>query len=144
MLAVSVRRQRARELGALLRALRTRKGWTAEQVAARLLVSPSKVSRLETGQRGARARDIRDLCDLYEVDGEQRQHLLELASEGKQRAWWQPLGLPYSTYLGLEAEATTSARPASRNPQHDNEPRGSLWQDRFATVDRYIGAFPEG
>src|SRR5215831_3727829 len=96
---------RRRELGALLRALRTEKGWTAEQVAGRLLISSSKVSRLETGQRGASARDIRDLCDLYEVGDEQRQHLMELASEGKQRAWWQPLGLPYSTYVGLEAEA---------------------------------------
>src|SRR5262249_44094403 len=64
-------------------------------------------SRLETGHRGASARDINDLCDLYEVDDEQRQRLLELASEGKQRAWWQPLGLPdsYSEYIGLEAEA---------------------------------------
>jgi transcriptional regulator with XRE-family HTH domain len=83
------------------------KGWTAEQVAERLMMSPSKVSRLETGQRGASARDVSDLCDLYGVDDEQRQHLLELASEGKQRAWWQPLGLPYSTYVGLEAEATS-------------------------------------
>ena len=96
---------RRRELGALLRALRADKGWTAEQVASRLLISSSKVSRLEKGQRGASARDIRDLCDLYEVDDEQRRHLMELASEGKQRAWWQPLGLPYSTYVGLEAEA---------------------------------------
>ena len=98
---------RRRELGALLRALRTGKGWTAEQVAGQLLISPSKISRLETGQRGASARDIRDLCDLYEVDDEQRQHLMELASEGKQRAWWQPLGLPYSDYIGLEAAATS-------------------------------------
>jgi transcriptional regulator with XRE-family HTH domain len=98
---------RRRELGTLLRALRTEKGWTAEQVAARLLVSSSKVSRLETGQRGARARDIRDLCDLYEVDDDQRRRLMALASEGRQRAWWQPLGLPYSTYVGLEAEATS-------------------------------------
>ena len=96
-----------RELGTLLRALRTRRGWTAEQVAERLMVSSSKVSRLETGQRGASARDIRDLCDLYEVDEEQRQHLMELAIEGKQRAWWQPLGVPYSRYIGLEAEATS-------------------------------------
>jgi hypothetical protein len=71
------------------------------------MVSPSKVSRLEKGQRGASARDIRDLCDLYGVDDEQRRHLMELAAEGKQRAWWQPLGLPYSTYIGLEAEATS-------------------------------------
>ena len=98
---------RRRELGALLRAHRTRKGWTAEQVAGRLEFSPSKVSRLETGQRGASARDIRDLCELYGVDGQERQHLMDLASEGKQRAWWQPLGLPYSTYVGLEAEAAS-------------------------------------
>ena len=92
---------RRRELGALLRAHRVEKGWTAEQVADRLMMSTSKVSRLETGQRGASARDVNDLCDLYEVDDEQRRHLQELASEGKQRAWWQPLGLPYSTYVGL-------------------------------------------
>jgi transcriptional regulator with XRE-family HTH domain len=98
---------RRRELGALLRALRNGRGWTAEQVAERLLISPSKVSRLETGQRGASARDIRDLCNLYEVDEEQREHLMELAREGKQRAWWQSLALPYSTYVGLEAEATS-------------------------------------
>ncbi len=96
-----------RELGTLLRTLRVQKGWTAEQVAERLMVSPSKVSRLETGQRGASARDIRDLCDLYEVDEEQRQHLMELAIEGKQRAWWQPQGVPYTRYVGLEAEAVS-------------------------------------
>lgn len=96
---------RRRELGTLLKKLRTAKGLTAEQVAERLLVSTSKVSRLETGHRGASDRDIYDLCDLYEVDDEQRQHLLELASEGKQRAWWQPLALPYSTYVGLETDA---------------------------------------
>jgi transcriptional regulator with XRE-family HTH domain len=96
-----------RELGTLLRALRTRRGWTAEQVAEQLMVSPSKVSRLETGQRGASARDIRELCDLYGVDDEQRQHLMELAIEGKQRAWWQPLGVPYTRYVRLEAEATS-------------------------------------
>jgi Domain of unknown function (DUF5753)/Helix-turn-helix domain len=98
---------RRRELGAMLRELRSRKGWTAEEVAGRLLVSTSKVSRLETGQRGASPRDIRDLCDLYEVTGAQRQRMLDLARESKQRAWWQGRGLPYSTYVGLEAEAAS-------------------------------------
>jgi len=65
------------------------------------------MSRLETGHRGANARDVNALCDLYGVDDEQRRRLLELASEGKQRAWWQPLGLPYSTYVGLESEAVS-------------------------------------
>jgi transcriptional regulator with XRE-family HTH domain len=96
---------RRRELGALLKALRTERGRTAEQVAAALEISPSKLSRLETGQRGASARDINAISDLYGVGKEERQRLLDLAREGKQRAWWQPLGLPYSTYVGLEAEA---------------------------------------
>jgi hypothetical protein len=98
---------RRRELGAQLRALRTRKGLTVEQVAERLLISSSKVSRLETGQRGASARDIRDLCNLYDLDDEQRRRLTDLAAEGKQHAWWQPFSLPYSTYVGLEADATS-------------------------------------
>jgi transcriptional regulator with XRE-family HTH domain len=98
---------RRRELGALLKALRTERDWTAEQVVGLLGMSTSKLSRLETGHRGASARDINQLCDLYGVDDEQRQRLLELAREGKQRAWWQPLGLPYSTYVGLEAAAAS-------------------------------------
>lgn len=97
---------RRRELGALLRRLRTEKGMTVEQVADALLCSLSKVSRLETGQRGASARDIRDLCDLYEVDDAQRENLTRLAREGRGQAWWQPYGLPYETYVGLEAAAT--------------------------------------
>jgi transcriptional regulator with XRE-family HTH domain len=96
---------RRRELGVLLRALRNDHDWTVDYVAEKLECSPSKVSRMETGHRGASARDIRELCDLYGVDDEHRQHLMTLASEGKQRAWWSPLGLPYSTYVGLEAEA---------------------------------------
>lgn len=97
---------RRRELGGLLRTLRTEAGLTVEQVAGELLCSPSKVSRMETGQRGASARDIRDLCNLYQVtDQVQRDHLADLAREGRGSAWWQPFGLPYATYVGLEAGA---------------------------------------
>ena len=98
---------RRRELGVLLRSLRTEKGWTVDHVADQLRVSSSKVSRLENGLRGVNPADISNLCDLYGVDGEQRQRLTELARASKQRARWRPLGLPYSTYVGLEAEATS-------------------------------------
>jgi transcriptional regulator with XRE-family HTH domain len=99
---------RRRELGALLRALRNEKGLTVEQVADRLLCSPSKVSRMETGHGIATARDVRDLCDLYEVTDEaERNRMMSLAREGKRQGWWQPYDLPYSTYVGLEAEATS-------------------------------------
>jgi transcriptional regulator with XRE-family HTH domain len=99
---------RRRELGALLRALRLERGFTVEQVAAELLCSPSKVSRMETGQRGATLRDIRDLCDLYGVTGEdERARLMDIAREGKQQGWWQSFGLPYTDYVGLEHAAVS-------------------------------------
>jgi len=99
---------RRRELGVLLRALRNARELTVDQVAAELLCSPSKVSRMETGQRGATARDIRDLCGLYEVtDPAERERLMTLAREGKQQGWWQSYDLPYMNYVGLEQEATT-------------------------------------
>jgi transcriptional regulator with XRE-family HTH domain len=92
----------------MLRALRLAGGLTVEQVAAELLCSPSKISRMETGQRGATQRDIRDLCDLYGVaDPDERAELTRLAAEGKLQGWWQSYELPYSTYVGLEEEATS-------------------------------------
>jgi transcriptional regulator with XRE-family HTH domain len=93
------------ELGAVLRALRNAKGLTVEQVADRLLCSPSKVSRMETGQ-GATARDIRDLCDLYGVaDAAECGRLTALAKEGKRPARWQRYDLAYARYAELEEEA---------------------------------------
>jgi transcriptional regulator with XRE-family HTH domain len=97
---------RRRELGALLRKLRTEKGLTVEQAAEQLMFSMSKLSRMETGHGVATPRDIRDVCSLYEVTDEaERERMLKLAAEGKQAGWWQSYDLPYSTYVGLEAEA---------------------------------------
>jgi transcriptional regulator with XRE-family HTH domain len=99
---------RRRELGALLRALRTERGWTVEDVAEHLLCSASKISRVETGQRGASVRDIYNLCDLYEItDQTERQRLSTLAREARQQTWWQARGLRSSTYYGLEADAAS-------------------------------------
>jgi transcriptional regulator with XRE-family HTH domain len=99
---------RRRELGTLLRSLRLNRELTVDQVAAELLCSPSKVSRMETGQRGASPRDVRDLCELYGVtDQAERTRLMKLATEGKQQGWWQSYDLDYfGTYVGLEEAAT--------------------------------------
>src|SRR6202522_4748143 len=79
---------RRRELGALLRTLRQDRSMTVEQVAGQLLCSLSKVSRMETGQRGVTLRDIRDLCRIYGVTDEtQVSRLTTLAREGKQQGW---------------------------------------------------------
>jgi len=98
---------RRRELGARLRSMRLKHEFTVEQVADQLLCSPSKVSRMETGQRAATLRDVRDLCRIYGVtDQAEIARLMDLAREGKQQAWWQPYDLDYfATYVDLEQAA---------------------------------------
>jgi transcriptional regulator with XRE-family HTH domain len=98
---------RRRELGFLLRQLRTERGLSIDDVTERAMFSATKLSRLETGRVGASPRDIRDLCIVYGItDADERERLMALAREGKQRAWWQQFDLPYATYVGLEAEAS--------------------------------------
>ena len=61
---------------------------------------------METGQGLATPRDIRDLCDIYDVtDAAERDRMMTLARESKRRAWWQSYDLAYKNYVGLEAEA---------------------------------------
>lgn len=62
---------------------------------------------METGHRGATQRDVRDLCDLYDVGSGERERMMQLAVQGKQPGWWQHYDLDFSTYVGLEAAATT-------------------------------------
>jgi transcriptional regulator with XRE-family HTH domain len=100
---------RRRELGALLRKLRTEKGLTVEQAAEQLMFSMSKLSRMETGHGVATRRDIRDLCALYEVTDEaERKRMMNLAVEGRQAGWWQSYDLnQFADYVGLEADAVS-------------------------------------
>ena len=66
---------------------------------------------METGHGIATPRDIRDICDLYDVtDPAERDRLTTLAREGKQRGWWQAYDLDFGTYVGLEAEAVAIRR----------------------------------
>jgi transcriptional regulator with XRE-family HTH domain len=101
---------RRRRLGAELRRLREEAGLTIDRVAEALECSPSKVSRIETGQVSATPRDVRDMLELYRVDQARREALVQVAREARQPGWWQkfvdvPDGVP--AYVGLEAAATS-------------------------------------
>ncbi|MEU0965278.1 helix-turn-helix transcriptional regulator [Streptomyces sp. NPDC005917] len=98
---------RRRRLGQELRRLRELKGMTAEEVAERLLVSQSKISRLENGRRSISQRDVRDLCGVYEVEDQRVvESLMEMARDSRQQGWWHAFGdIPYSVYIGLETDA---------------------------------------
>ncbi|MEU6174384.1 helix-turn-helix transcriptional regulator [Streptantibioticus parmotrematis] len=100
---------RRRRLGSELRKLREQKGMTAEEVAARLLVSQSKISRLENGRRSISQRDVRDLCGVYGVEDHRVvDSLMQMAKESRQQGWWHAFGdVPYSVYIGLETDAAS-------------------------------------
>jgi transcriptional regulator with XRE-family HTH domain len=99
---------RRRRLGAELRRLREESGLTIERVAKSLECSDSKISRIENGQVGASPRDVRDMLELYEVDAQQRDALIEIAREARQKGWWHAYRdvpvVPAS--IGLEEGAT--------------------------------------
>ena len=105
---------RGRRLRYELRRLREQRGLTIEQVAEQSHGdwTASAISRWETGDRRIRPADLRALLDIYDIGGDQREVLLTLAREARQRGWWQSYSsdaVPewFQVYLGLEAEAAS-------------------------------------
>lgn len=105
---------RGRRLRYELRRLREQRGLTIEQVAGQSHGdwTASAISRWETGDRRIRPADLRALLDIYDIGADQREVLLTLAREARQRGWWQSYSsnaVPewFQVYLGLEAEAAS-------------------------------------
>jgi transcriptional regulator with XRE-family HTH domain len=64
-------------------------------VAKTLGVSPSKISRIETGNSGLQPDDVSALLGFYQVPALKRQELLDLLRRGDQKGWWErQAGLP--------------------------------------------------
>jgi transcriptional regulator with XRE-family HTH domain len=98
---------RRRRLGIELRQLRESAEYTIEQVAARLEVSDSKISRIENGQVGATPRDVRDMAALYGVTGQRMENLMQLARETREKPWWHEYSDLRLDYAAYEAEASS-------------------------------------
>jgi transcriptional regulator with XRE-family HTH domain len=101
---------RRRRLGAELRRLRDGRGMKLDEVATRLGLVASTLSRIETGKAPIRTRYLNDLLDLYLItDPGVRRELVEMAREGHRKGWWSDYDdvLPsgFDVYIGLEAEA---------------------------------------
>jgi transcriptional regulator with XRE-family HTH domain len=100
-----------RRLGAELRRLREAAGLTIDQVADALEFSPSKVSRMERARVGALPRDVGALAQLYGIDQEQSDRLVQEARDtraARANGWWHDYGDVHpagSRYMGLEAAA---------------------------------------
>lgn len=97
---------RQRELGKRLRILRNERNLTIEDVAEKLLISATKISRLETGTRPPNLRDVRDLCRHYGLADSVMTELMSLAQGAREPVWWtQYEDLKLGPYLGLEQDA---------------------------------------
>ena len=79
-----------RLLGAALRRYREGLGYRLDDAARVLECDRSKISRIESGQRGVRARDLRDLLTEYGVGEQEQRTLTAIARSPRAPGWWQP------------------------------------------------------
>jgi hypothetical protein len=104
--ALSIRRQL---VGSCLRRYRETLGYDLGVPARILECDKSKVSRIETGQRGIRPRELRELLAEYGADPDTRDALAAIAAGAGSRAWrngYDPvLGSGYAEYLEIEKTA---------------------------------------
>ena len=112
---------RRRLVGGALRQYRENLGYTLDDVARVLDCDRSKISRIETGQRGIRAKELRELLAEYGVDDQQQALLSAMADPrgafGWHRDYADALPGAYHDYLILEAGASkVSVYEAQRIP----------------------------
>jgi transcriptional regulator with XRE-family HTH domain len=100
---------RRRLLGASLRRLREEAGYALDDAARILECDRSKISRMETGQRGIRPKELRELLSEYGVEQRRADALLAIARQANQTGWWQSyshvLDDAYQDFISLEASA---------------------------------------
>jgi transcriptional regulator with XRE-family HTH domain len=72
-----------------LRAYRESAGYELSQAARILDCDRSKVSRIETGQRGISSGELRELLTEYGVPGDEQAALAVIAHHGHDDGWWQ-------------------------------------------------------
>jgi transcriptional regulator with XRE-family HTH domain len=101
---------RLRMVGAALRRYRLERGFSLDDAAEMLDCDRSKISRIETGMRGIRSHDLRDLLAEYGVSDGERAGLMALAGRSGAGGWREEYAdvLPPAAreYLWLEAAAS--------------------------------------
>jgi transcriptional regulator with XRE-family HTH domain len=104
---VSVRQRR---VSAELRAWRVKRGLSCKEVAKALGWSESKVSRMETGERGLYEDDVAAILGYLRVPPEIRQELMNMVRAGNERNWHEIGSAPTSRLLRdlarFESDAT--------------------------------------
>jgi transcriptional regulator with XRE-family HTH domain len=106
-----------RNIAAALRQLREQSGKNLTEVAEDLMISTSKLSRLENAQGRPQPRDIRDLIRYYKIeDAPLGASLRQWASAAQRQGWWTDFddevlegvlgGFGLDAHISYEADAT--------------------------------------
>ena len=91
---------RQRLIGWYLRDYRESAGYDLADAARVLGCNRSKISRIETGQRGIRPKELRELLTEYGVPAAEQEALLAVAHRGRESGWW----LDYRDVLSAGAQ----------------------------------------
>ncbi len=91
---------RRRLLGSALRGYREGLGYNLDEAARILECDRSKISRIETGQRGIRPKELRELLTEYGVPAPEQEALLAVAYRSRESGWW----LDYRDVLSAGAQ----------------------------------------
>ena len=101
---------RRRFVGGALRRYRENVGYALEDAARVLECDRSKISRIETGQRGIRPKELRELLTEYGVPESEQAALVAIASRGGPRGWWHQYAdiwpEAYLDYVIMESAAS--------------------------------------
>ncbi|MDN3022584.1 helix-turn-helix transcriptional regulator [Streptomyces sp. S.PB5] len=97
---------RRRQLGAMMRKLRARRGMTLEEAGQLVGVSKATVSRYETQAGPVKWVIVDALCREYGATDTERKAVVGLAKDAKQQGWWSSFAdsIPESMNLLLTLE----------------------------------------
>jgi transcriptional regulator with XRE-family HTH domain len=101
---------RSRELGDELRRVREKAGFNGSRLARKLGWSPSRISRMESGSRGASEVDVATFLAFCQVGGPERERIIALCKEVYSSTWLRPHGgaLPDELRTLILHEATAN------------------------------------
>lgn len=121
---------RRRLVGAALRRYRQYQGYDLDDAARILDCDRSKISRIETGQRGIRNRELRELLTEYGLDKPAQDVLAAIAAPRGAGTWRRACGgqLPdvWPDLMALEATASKILIYEAQRVPELRAPRGAL------------------
>jgi transcriptional regulator with XRE-family HTH domain len=104
-----------RRLAEELKRLRAEDGRSLEDVARALMISTSKLSRLENAQGSPQPRDVRDLIREYGVDSTMADRMMRWVSAARRQGWWtdysftsEGFAAGLDVHVAYESEATVA------------------------------------